>query len=119
MILTKLSEQLSATAVDTWFSECKIVSAEANSFVLYVENEFKKNVIEQRFISNIKSALDALFATQFDVRIISDEEEYQKYLAGESFEKKNSLPQMEEYTFEKFIVGQSNLFAYSVAKQAA
>lgn len=119
MILKNLAEQLSPTSVETWFSECKIVSAEASTFVLYVENEFKKTIIEQRFIPNIKSALDTLFAAEFDVRIISDEEKYQKYTVREGFGKNASLPQTEEYTFQKFVVGKSNIFAYSAAKHAA
>lgn len=111
-IIEILSQQLTATAINTWFSDCTPVDIEDCRLVLHTTSDFKKDIITSRFGETIKSALSDLFSCDFDLLILSGDE-----INDFAIKKKvdNSLPEMAGYTFDRFIVGSSNKFAHAAA----
>ena len=111
-IIEILSNQLTPTAINTWFADCTPVVIEDCRLVLHTTNDFKRNVILSRFSENIKAALYDLFSCDFDLLVLAGEE-----INDFAIERKadNSLPEMEGYTFDRFIVGSSNKFAHAAA----
>ena len=73
-VLELLSKDLTATALATWFDDCRAIDIGDNVLVLYTPSTFKKDVIEGRFLGAVKSALREIFSGEFDVRILSDKE---------------------------------------------
>ena len=114
-ILHHLSSQLTPTAINTWFSDCEPVALEENRLVIRTPSEFKKSIISQRFSSIIISFLSDLFSCEFDLLILVGDEEYEKDPAGDD----DDLPEMAGYTFDNFIVGNSNKFAHAAAISVA
>ena len=114
-ILHHLSSQLTPTAINTWFSDCEPVALEENCLVIRTPSEFKKSIISQRFSSIIISFLSDLFSCEFDLLILVGDEEYEKDSPGED----DDLPEMAGYTFDNFIVGNSNKFAHAAAISVA
>ena len=110
-VLEILSTKLTTTAIRTWFSDCEAVELEDGRLVLHT-TPFKRDVIQQRFAPEIREALRELFSCDFDLLILAGDEltDYQE----ESQEKK-SLPQMNGYTFDNFIVGACNKLAHAAA----
>ena len=110
-VLRFLSESMTQTAVQTWFSECEPVDLEGTTLVVRTSSEFKKNIIITRFASTIESFLADLFSTSsFELLVLSSEEEYIK--EDPVIEE---YPEIAGYTFENFIVGNSNKFAHAAA----
>ena len=110
-VLRFLSESMTQTAVQTWFSECEPVDLEGTTLVVRTSSEFKKNIITTRFASTIESFLADLFSTSsFELLVLSSEEEYIK--EDPVIEE---YPEIAGYTFENFIVGNSNKFAHAAA----
>lgn len=111
-IIEILSNQLTPTAINTWFADCTPVDIEDCRLVLHTTNDFKRNVILSRFSENIKAALYDLFSCDFDLLVLAGEE-----INDFAIERRadNSLPEMEGYTFDRFIVGSSNKFAHAAA----
>ena len=112
-VMEKLTEQLTPTAINTWFSDCQIVDLEEKRLVLQTTSDFKRNIIQQRFGETIRSALGDLFSCDdFDLLILLGDEmdEYRR-----PSQDNDDLPEALAYTFDRFIVGASNKFAHAAA----
>ena len=109
-IVKILSKQLTPTAISTWFSDCTPVEIDDCKLVLHTTTDFKRSIIISRFGDTIKAALSDLFSCDFDIMVLAGDE-----IHDFSIKKKaeNSLPEMEGYTFDRFIVGNSNKFAHA------
>ena len=110
-VMDKLNDQLTPTAINTWFSDCQPVDLEDKRLVLQTSSDFKRNIILQRFGDTIRAALKDLFSSDMDLLVLTEEEmeEYHKE------DPNDTLPEALAYTFDRFIVGQSNKFAHAAA----
>lgn len=115
-IIKILSGQLTPTAITTWFSDCEPVEIEDCRLVLHTSTDFKRSIIVSRFGETIKAALSDLFSCDFDLVVLAGDE-INDFVSKKKEE--NSLPEMAGYTFDRFIVGNSNKFAHAAAVAVA
>jgi chromosomal replication initiator protein len=111
-VLDKLGAQLTPTAINTWFSDCQPVELGDHRLVIQTSTDFKRNIISSRFADTIKDMMKELFACDFDLLILVGDEvlDYQREDTPD-----DTLPEALAYTFDRFIVGQSNKFAHAAA----
>ena len=112
-VLALMEGDLTATTLNTWFDDAQAVSLDADKLVLYTPSDFKKDIIISRYIPSIQKALKELLSADMAVTVLGEGE------LGQTEEDNSFLPGTEEYTFETFVVGSSNKFAYSAAKAVA
>ena len=110
-VLKILRTDLTATAISTWFDDCRAVEFSDNRLFLHTPSDFKKGVIDERFIGTIKSALNELFSGTVDIVVLDDE----GLEALNEAAKEPDHPNTEDFTFERFVVGNSNKFAHAAA----
>jgi len=111
-VLALMEGELTATTLNTWFDDAQAVALEGDRFVLYTPSGFKKDIIAARYVPAIQKALRELFSSEFQVTVLGEGE-----LEAFSEEKEDGfLPGTEQYTFDTFVVGASNKFAWSAAK---
>lgn len=110
-----LAEELTPTAMNTWFADCKPVEIKDCTLVISAPTDFKKDIIEKRFSSIICKALSDLFSADFDVSVLSEDEIVEYKNRRREVDEDDMLPEMAGYTFDRFIVGKSNQFAHAAA----
>lgn len=115
-VIDVLSTQFTQTAITTWFSDCVPVDIDGTRMVIQTTTDFKRSILVSRFSESIKAALSDIFSCEFDLLILAGDEieEYSTRKKEES-----TLPEMAGYTFDNFIVGNSNRFAHSAALAVA
>lgn len=113
-VLSLMEGDLTATTLNTWFDDAQALSLDPDRLVLYTPSDFKKDIIVSRYIPSIQKALKELLSADMEVTVLGEGELPQQAEGDSSF-----LPGTEEYTFETFVVGSSNKFAYSAAKAVA
>lgn len=115
-VLTLLENEMTATTIKTWFDDVKAVALEEDRFVICSPDPLNRDVIRQRYVSAVQRALKDLFSADFEVLVLGEDE-----ISSFSGNKNagNFLPGTEEYTFDRFVVGSSNKFAYAAARQVA
>ena len=115
-VLPLLEQELTPTAVSTWFDDAQAVELDGSRFVLYIPTSFKKEIIQAKYVKAIQSALYQIFAEELEIVLLTEGE-----LAArqQNRENRNVLMGSEDYTFERFVVGSSNRFAYNAALAVA
>ncbi len=115
-VLKALSKDMTPTAIATWFSECEPIDIDGSSLLLRIPSDFKRNIIYSRFGGTIREVLSDLFSSDFDFQLLLPDEA-ERYL--EEKPENDPLPEMAGYTFDRFIVGNSNKFAHAAALAVA
>lgn len=112
-----LSTTLNPTTISTWFTDCEPISIDNMRLVICVKNEFTRDILKSRFSDKVKAALFELFSCDFDFMVLTPDE----LEGGDGIDSKEGpLPQeAAAYTFDRFIIGNSNKFAYGAAKAVA
>lgn len=112
-ILDIIAKDITPTAYNTWFSDCTAVDLTDCRLVLHTSSDFKRGIIMNRFGEVIRGALYDLFSCEFELEVLAGDEllEYEKHGSA----KPSPYPEMEGYTFDRFVVGPSNKFAHAAA----
>jgi len=106
MALKQMEQAINPVTLTAWFDDAKVAAFEGSRLTLHVPNDFKKEIIESRFIDALKAALKTLFDEESAVEIVTGEVKQAPEMIG--------VPN-DTYTFDHFIVGSSNKFAHAAA----
>ena len=60
-VLGVLGENLTGTAISTWFDDCVPVEIDGSTLVLQTSSDFKRDIIVKRFSETIKKAMSDIF----------------------------------------------------------
>ena len=117
IVLSRLSQDLSETTISTWFDEVEAVSIKDRTLYLHCPNDFKRSTIESMFSDRIKDSLRDIYSADFDVKLLSTAES--TALFEPEVKKSTALLDSGEFTFDTFVVGESNKMAYAAARAVA
>ena len=111
-LLTLLEKELQKFTIDLWFSDAKAVALRQDCFIIRT-SPYKKEVILARFRDVCRKVLFQIFSTEMDLVVLTDGDKLPEPAPAVS------APEAMEYTFENFIVGNSNKFAHAAAYAVA
>ena len=129
--LTQIKEDLSSLAYDTWFKDTSLHKLDNGKATIIVPMQIHKKHLADKYSSLIIDKLNVITGTNFELEfLLSDEIEEEKQ---EIQEEKNNVVEenrgvppnsfqsnlSSKYSFENFIVGNSNKFAHAAALSVA
>lgn len=107
---------MTSVSIDTWFGDAEAVALEDTRLVLCTPTDFKRDIIRSRFLPTVQKALKELFSFDVDVELLlpAERDVYQQKRTPVT-----TAPEAEKYTFERFVVGSTNKFAFTAAQKVA
>ena len=132
-------EKYSKAIVDLWFGELRVDSYEDNVITLSIESEFKYKILTEKYSDMIRDGFTSYLGFEPEIRIVftgsptdtktvlnriisnTPEEPAEEKEAPSDGRPAGILPPNYkfEYTFENFIVGNSNKFAHAACRAVA
>ena len=112
MVKEECKNQVSESIYNVWFKDMELVSFDDNKVVIAL-SDFKRKIVESRFMDKLESSFKNVIG--FDIQIILVDVE--KAVPVKTEETEDALT--DEDTFDSFIVGASNKFAYAAANAVA
>ena len=120
-----LMEDISEQEFSTWFKAIEYTGSGDSQITLSVPSSFIKDQISQRYLTKIEEKLAELAGHDLSVKFSIQKKGSSKaghdeggrvQRAEETVTRKRQHPQLnKEYTFERFIIGESNSFAANAA----
>ncbi|MBQ7046431.1 MAG: chromosomal replication initiator protein DnaA, partial [Oscillospiraceae bacterium] len=118
--------QIGDVAIKLWIKTITPVGLEGNTAVIQVDSEFQRGVVMANYEELLEKAFKATlgFDVKVDIRVPEEFQINEPVDFDEYIEKHNELEKSYEYakydyTFDTFIVGSSNEFAYAACKAVA
>ncbi len=116
----------STTAFGLWFNELQLISLSDTKAVFLCDTDMKQGILQNRHAGTIAEHLKGVIGFDVEVEILSSEQSEEEMSIGhENGEEKpgeDIIPPFEynfEYTFDNFIVGNSNKFAHAACTAVA
>lgn len=130
--LSQIKSELTSLAFDTWFNDTKLHKLENGKAVIIVPMQIHKKHLADKYSDIIKEKLNETTGTNFELEFILEseiEEEKEKNvinnIVNDTIENNGVPPNpfqsnlKSKYSFENFIVGNSNKFAHAAALSVA
>ncbi len=129
--LTQVKDELSSLAYDTWFKDTSLYKLDNGKAIIIVPMQIHKKHLADKYSTLIVDKLNNITGTNFELDFILSDEI--KELEEEKI-KQNTINESEnrgvppnsfqsnlksKYTFDNFIVGNSNKFAHAAALSVA
>lgn len=130
-IFNEIKEKVTDDEILKWIKDLKTVSIEANTITLEAPNKYIKMWVEDHYLDYLKELLkNAFHIIDANIKItLKGSRETEKDKSGGLIEEKEdrqsysndyySVPLNKQYTFETFVAGKSNRFAYAACLNAA
>lgn len=112
MVKDECKKQVSESIYNVWFKDMELVSFNDHEVVIAL-SDFKRKIVESRFMDKLSSSFKNVIG--FDINIVLTDIE--KTAAPKEEPVEDLLT--DEDTFDSFIVGASNKFAYAAANAVA
>ena len=111
------SENMSQVLYDVWFAIIEPVVIKDGELVVYVQTDFQKNTIDDIYADRIKTACMQIMGFPLGLRVLSREASSAPAPAPAAIGE--GLGFETNFTFDNFIVGSSNKFAYAASQAVA
>ena len=113
-------DDISEAGYDAWIKYIEPRAIENGEVVVFVRTNFQRNIIAESYAAKLKNAFENVLGIPFGLKIISGEDTDSSSLStsptpGNLFDGNTD----QKYSFDSFVVGSSNKFAYAASQAVA
>ncbi|MBE3572127.1 MAG: chromosomal replication initiator protein DnaA [Moorella humiferrea] len=119
-VLSILEKKISLPALEAWFFDARPVTMQGNTLVLAAANEFARDYIQSRYYPLVQEALQKVLGREpINIQVICFSPSCDFSPASGEIDN-DDLPRLNpKYTFDTFVVGNSNRFAHAACLAVA
>ena len=122
-VLSICKNQVSDVMYSMWLSPLEFVKFENDTVIFIIGAEFKKSIIMDKFGQMIRDGFEQILGFPVEIDILVDKTLGDLKPGGENEKEEERLQESNgpfaAFTFDSFIVGKSNSFAYNMAMGVA
>lgn len=128
--LNIIKGEMSEVSFNTWIKSCEPISISSNTIKISVPNSFTQDILEKRYkdlvVNSIEAACSKVYNVDFivasDIQEVDEKEE--KNTQNDDKSSVNVNDEMSstlnpKYTFDSFVIGNSNRFAHAASLAVA
>ena len=124
LFLSNIKSKLSSVSYNTWFKETKLYKQSDDSITIMVPMSFYKDYLNKHYYDLIDNIITSITGKSYDINFISEDDTINDSIVQEdnkSFKKDSSFQSNlnPNYTFDTFVIGDSNRFAQTAAVAVA
>jgi len=122
--LELLRNELTEISFNTWIKTIEPVSMDADVIELGVPAEFNKGILDSRYSTLIKNAIKQLSSKEYEINFVVPSQEtvgkYQRNNDKKASGEEDYVSVLNpKYTFDTFVIGNSNRFAHAASVAVA
>lgn len=125
-VLQLIKGELSPPSFNAFFKQLSPLKITDNSIILLAPNEFTKGILEDRYLNLIENSIDQVSSKKYSVRFVLENDkindnntQYNSINETESIVSNISSNLIPKYTFDTFVIGNSNRFAHAACVAVA
>ena len=124
LFLSNIKSKLSSVSYNTWFKETKLYKQSDDSITIMVPMSFYKDYLNKHYYDLIDNVITSITGKSYDINFISEDDTINDSIVQDDNKsiKKDSSFQSNlnpNYTFDTFVIGDSNRFAQTAAVAVA
>ena len=119
--LQLIKGELSPPSFNAFFKQIIPLKIYMDNLILLVPNEFTKSILEDRYLNLIENSINQLSLKKYNIKFVLNEIEIEGLNEEtKQFDTKKNYPNLNpKYTFDTFVIGNSNRFAHAACVAVA
>lgn len=125
--LETIKSELSEVSFNTWIKSCEPISISNNTIKISVPNSFTQDILNKRYKDLVANSIKAVCSKLYNIEFIIFSETPEKEHIEEKTKKSKAITVNDEmsstlnpkYTFDSFVIGNSNRFAHAASLAVA
>ena len=122
--LQLIKGELSPPSFNAFFKQIKPLQIQSNTLILLVPNDFTKGILEDRYLNLIESSVNQLSLKKHNIKFVLSENEVKGLDRDQQLDDDKQIrkkyPNLNpKYTFDTFVIGNSNRFAHAACVAVA
>jgi len=114
--LKVLKREMTSVSYNTWIKDLEPLAIDNNTLVLQAQNERYRTTLTSLYCISVAEAVNSANDTHLEVMFVVPSER-SRYIGADG--KPQAMMLNPKYTFDSFVIGESNRFAHAAAKAVA